>query len=275
MYSTIKSIKLQQENNDYYWLIEILDNTGKTRLINTSKINDASSFRKLTFGLFYILNKNNILYYLKDKELSVFYDGTMTGIKTLKNSNGDYISIINGTLQAGNNTDTTSMKPGKISSINFQSGSILVNVKQTYGSQNFGGLNLLSGLGYPLSRLETTEISKNSNLVAEDFKKFIISILKVCGITNLLENCEEKELPKVNIELDNLGNVIKINSTINDVSISFNSSGVLLTKKVEIKDNLETPKIDFSKVKDIFEELGFEDKEKDYNIYYNEKHKQK
>ena len=244
MEAIIKSIKLKNVFNRYFFVIELQDINGITYYVDKPFLSDSINFRKQVFGIMAACNQFDLLKLGSNtplyKDVVGYYSN---GLKILENDQDKWFTYDSRTSRyfcecsdnkikelfkvvSERDVFDTFVKKGKIESIKSQSGVFQIFFKSDSVSAFMNTGQIYYGFGYPIN------IGDSSNLndikrSSENFQSFIVNIMKFYGIDDLLMFSGKADInPLVDI-------VISKNKVVNITSLE-TGMGISIGKNYDI-----------------------------------------
>lgn len=243
MEAYISKMEFIRTNKDNcYWRLTFVD--GNNNYIGTysnPNISDEINFRKQTFGILSACNCYDLLNLSSNDSipLSIFFKKKpYGGVEALINQSGQLLSLGEGIYETekvwnifNKKRAIKSYESGEIRSISSGSGCFSIWIKHAYYSTFYVTGQVYYGFGFPITiGLDATidDIKRSSKL----FTSFIESILKLYDTNDLLDLSRNKNnFPKVNIDIDDLGNITSIYNQETGMTLTEQNSSYHITKE--------------------------------------------
>lgn len=222
MRGIIKSIKLIEENNEFGFLVEVLDGDNVKKFGGLMEQRD---LRKVFFGLLSVLNNYDIasLANIKGKRLSCLVEKPDTLYQRIAAIGNKNIFLVNDKNEGWTTKrigfkerrllkSINSLQTGKVINIQSMSGTICMTFDLPSGYQACAGPSLFVGLGYPLVSRELSE--DEERFVAQYSSNYIASFIKTISPSKYLYRDKGENKYEVLYEVDESGDVVSIGNTV-------------------------------------------------------------
>lgn len=229
------------KDNCYWRLTFVDDNNNYIGTYSKPNISDEINFRKQTFGILSACNCYDLLKLGSDNPipLSIFFkEKPYGGVESLINQSGRLLSFRKGNYETekawnmfNKKKEQKNYEQGEIRSISSESGCFSTWIKHPYYSTFYVTDQVYYGFGFPITiGMDATidDIKRSSKL----FTSFLESILKLYDTNDLLDLSRNKnKFPKVNIDIDVLGNITSIYNQETDMTLIEQNSSYQIIKE--------------------------------------------